>query len=81
MMLFLIHQFTRELQSRADVLIAQVVTLAVLPRGSCHAAGQATYSDRNRCARAADDWLAVADGWVNGNSLIHRSFTARYARR
>jgi hypothetical protein len=79
MMLFLIHQFTRELQSRADVLIAQVVLSLYFLEG--HAAGQATHNDRNGCARAANDWLAVADGWVNGNSLIHRSFRVSYAHR
>ena len=43
-----------------------------------HAAGQAPYNNGNRCTRAANDWLAVADGWVNGNSLIHRSLRLRY---
>jgi hypothetical protein len=79
MMLFLVHQFTRELQSRADVFIAQVVLSLYFFEG--HSTGQAAYNDRNGRARAANDWLAVADGRINGNSVIHRSFRVLYARR
>jgi len=78
MMLFL-HQFTRELQSRADVFNAQVVFSLYFLEG--HASGQAPHNDGDGCARAANDCLAVEDGWVNCNSVIHCSRRLRYTRR
>jgi hypothetical protein len=76
-MLFLVDQFARELQGRADVFHGQVVlTLYFL---EAHAAGQAAYHDRDGRARTPNDRFAVADCRINRNSVMHAGVRVRHA--
>jgi hypothetical protein len=79
MMLFLLHQFTRELQSGADILDGQ----AVFPLHflEAHASGQTADDDGDRRTRATNNWLAVTDSGVNRNSVIRHSPRVRDAHR
>jgi hypothetical protein len=78
-MLFLVDQFTRELQGRADVRDGQVVLPLHLFEG--HAAGQAADHDRHGCAGAANDGLAVADCRIDGDAVVHGVIRVRRAYR
>src|SRR5579863_4865926 len=69
MMLFLIHQFARELQGGADVLDGQLVfPLHFL---EAHASGQTADDDGDRRTRTTNNRLAVTNGGINRNSVIH----------
>ena len=68
-MLFLVHQFTREFQGRADVFDGQVVLPLHLLKA--HPARQTAHDDGHWCSRAADHRLAVTDVRVYDDSIVH----------
>jgi hypothetical protein len=71
MMLFLVNQFTCELQGRADILHGQVIfPLHFL---KAHAASKAAYNNGHSCAHTANDRLAMTDSRINCNSVMHRT--------
>ena len=68
-MLFLVHQFTREFQGRADVFDGQVVLPLHLLKA--HPARQTAHNDGHWCSRAADHRFAVTDIGVYDDSIVH----------
>jgi hypothetical protein len=64
----LFSQLTDKSERSADVVRAQVVLAFNLRKR--HAPGEASDHERNRHPGATYHGFAVADGWINNNSIV-----------
>lgn len=79
MVLFLFNELAGEFQRGTDVLDGYVVFPLHLVE--VHATRQAAHNDRDRCSRPANHGFAVADLWVDEDSLVHSAGQTTLSRQ